>query len=227
LVAHLADSGGGYGDSDRMASETLLTPRLRLEPWSDAHTEMLVRLGSTPSVTRYIGAGSTWPADRSIEVAQRNRDHWREHGFGWRAAIRLDSGEAIGFTALNFAGEGSGVDADEYEIGWWLDPSAWRQGFAREGALAVCEEAFTQVGAPSLVARIQPGNGPSLGQRRSDSSGNPRARGGGRSDRRPAADRGAVAPARSGRPWGVTCGSTPLGAATPGGRDWRAAAPRC
>lgn len=123
---------------------------------------MLVRLGSTPSVTRYIGAGSTWPADRSIEVAQRNRDHWREHGFGWRAAIRLDSGEAIGFTALNFAGEGSGVDADEYEIGWWLDPSAWRQGFAREGALAVCEEAFTQVGAPSLVARIQPGNGPSL-----------------------------------------------------------------
>lgn len=145
-----------------MASETLLTARLRLEPWSEAHTERLVRLACTPTVMRYIGAGSVWPTDRSIEVAKRNREHWREHDFGWRAAVRRDTGEVIGFTMLNFAGEGSGVDAGEYEIGWWLDPPAWRQGFAREGALAVREEAFIRVGAPSLVARIQPGNRASL-----------------------------------------------------------------
>jgi RimJ/RimL family protein N-acetyltransferase len=33
---------------------------------------------------------------------------------------------------------------------------------AREGAAALRDEAFTRVGAPSIVARIKPTNGPSL-----------------------------------------------------------------
>jgi RimJ/RimL family protein N-acetyltransferase len=54
------------------------------------------------------------------------------------------------------------VDATEYEIGWWLAPSVWGRGLAREGAAAVRDEAFARVGAPSIVARIQPANAASL-----------------------------------------------------------------
>jgi RimJ/RimL family protein N-acetyltransferase len=54
------------------------------------------------------------------------------------------------------------VDAGEYEIGWWLTPSAWGRGLAREGAGAVRDEAFERVGAPSILARIQPANAASL-----------------------------------------------------------------
>ncbi len=50
---------------------------------------------------------------------------------------------------------------DDFEIGWWLDPAAWGRGLAFEGACAVRAEAFGRVGAPSLIALIQPGNGPS------------------------------------------------------------------
>jgi ribosomal-protein-alanine N-acetyltransferase len=65
--------------------------------------------------------------------------------------------------ALSFAGEGTaGLAADEYEIGWWLAPQAWGRGLAREGALAMRDEAFDALGAPSVVARIQPANAPSI-----------------------------------------------------------------
>jgi pimeloyl-ACP methyl ester carboxylesterase/RimJ/RimL family protein N-acetyltransferase len=142
--------------------EPLCTERLRLQPWSDAHTELLVELSAMPSVVRYIGDGAPWPRTRTHAVATANREHWRRHGFGWRAAYTPIAEQPIGLFALSFAGPGAGVDADEYEIGWWLHPAVWGQGLAREGAMAVRDEAFNRVGAPSIVARIQPTNHVSL-----------------------------------------------------------------
>jgi pimeloyl-ACP methyl ester carboxylesterase/RimJ/RimL family protein N-acetyltransferase len=143
-------------------AETLHTPRLRLEQWAESHTDMLLRLAARPEVTRHIGDGEPWPARRAVALAQANREHWRRHGFGWRAAVETGSGRPVGLIALGFAGEAAGVGADEYEIGWWLDPQAWGRGLAREGALALLDEAFERVGAPSVLARIQPGNRASL-----------------------------------------------------------------
>ncbi len=140
--------------------EALHTDRLRLDAWTESHTRLLGTLAVTPAVVRYIGDGALWTDARIHHVAALNRQHWRAHGFGWRVATR--AGEPIGFIALSFAGDGAGIDADEYEIGWWLAPSAWGQGLAREGAAALRDEAFTRVGAPSIVARIQPANGASL-----------------------------------------------------------------
>ncbi len=146
--------------------ETLITPRLRLEPWSDASWRLFRALATTPAVVRYIGDGRPWTDARMEAVAAHNAEHWDEHGFGWRLARRSDSdsdsGEAIGFIALNFAGEGSGVDSGEYEIGWWLAPAAWGQGLAREGAAALRDEAFARLAAPSILARISPENAASL-----------------------------------------------------------------
>jgi RimJ/RimL family protein N-acetyltransferase len=140
----------------------LHTARLNLEPWSEAHTGLLGNLSMTPAVVRYIGDGTAWTDARVHQVAADNREHWRVHGFGWRVASLTPEGRPIGFVALNFAGAGAGVAADEYEIGWWLAPSAWGQGLAREGAAAVRDEAFTRLRAPSILARIQPANDASL-----------------------------------------------------------------
>ena len=142
--------------------ETLHTDRLRLEPWSEAATSLFRALATTPAVMRYIGDGRPWGEPKLEVVAAHNAEHWRDHGFGWRLARLSGTGEAIGFIALNFAGDGAGVDADEYEIGWWLAPAAWGQGIAREGAVALREEAFQRLAAPSIVARIRPENAASL-----------------------------------------------------------------
>ncbi len=155
----------GWGSATKVAAvsaPTLVTPRLTLEPWSEHHTELAQTLASIPGVMRYIGDGRPWPAQRARELAAANREHWRRHGFGWRVGVDRETGHAVGFYALNFAGPGAGVDAAEYEIGWWLEPASWGRGLAREGAAAVRDEAFERLGAPSLLARIQPANGPSL-----------------------------------------------------------------
>ena len=139
--------------------ETLETARLLLPKWSDSNAALLERLSADPRVVRYIGDGQCWPPERAADMSRGAVEHWRANGFGWRVAIEKDTDEPVGFAALNYLGEGTaGLDAFEFEIGWWLDPSAWRRGFASEGARAICKEAFERVGAPSVVARLQPDN---------------------------------------------------------------------
>ncbi|MGZ4293256.1 MAG: GNAT family N-acetyltransferase [Solirubrobacteraceae bacterium] len=140
--------------------DALRTARLRLDPWTAADFSLLAGLARTPAVMRYIGDGTTWSEARIHDVAAHILAHWRQHGFGWRVARHDDA--PVGLIALSFAGEGAGVDASEYEIGWWLAPSAWGRGLASEAATAVRDEAFGRVGAPSIVARIQPANAASL-----------------------------------------------------------------
>ena len=141
--------------------DRLITERLRLDPWTAADGRLLADLARTPAVMRHIGDGTTWTDARIHDVAAYIASHWSSHGFGWRVA-RLHEDTPVGFIALNFAGAGAGVDPDEYEIGWWLTPSAWGRGLAREGAAAVRDEAFECVGAPSILARIAPANVGSL-----------------------------------------------------------------
>jgi RimJ/RimL family protein N-acetyltransferase len=137
----------------------LLTARLRLRPWSDGDTALLSELAAVPEMVRYVGDGTPWTPEHAAEVSERMVEHWRSHAFGWRVALPSTPGRAVGFIALNYAGEATpGIGPDEFEIGWWLRPEAWGQGYASEGARAIAEEAFTRLRAPGLLARIQPGN---------------------------------------------------------------------
>jgi RimJ/RimL family protein N-acetyltransferase len=142
------------------APRPLHTERMTLDPWAEPDFKLLGDLARTPAVMRYIGDGTTWTDARIADVGAHISEHWRRHGFGWRMA--REDGAPVGFIALNFAGEGGGVAADEYEIGWWLAPSAWGRGLAREGATAVRDDAFERVGAPSILARVSPANAGSL-----------------------------------------------------------------
>jgi RimJ/RimL family protein N-acetyltransferase len=161
--AHRSAGGALACAPDRIGSGSLETPRLRLDPWTEAHTELLVRLSSIPEVMRFIGPGVPWSPTHAQEAAAAKRQHWIEHGFGWRPATEKGTAELVGLMALNFVGTGTtGLDATEYEIGWWLAPQAWGRGLAREGALAMRDEAFDALSATSVVARIQPANGPSI-----------------------------------------------------------------
>jgi RimJ/RimL family protein N-acetyltransferase len=119
---------------------------------------MLLELSSDPRVVRHIGLGRPWPPQLAEDVFESQLGRWAEHGFGWRAAQNA-SRELVGLVSLNFLEEGAaGLDPGEYEIGWWLKPSAWGRGLAVEGARSVLDESFGRLGAPSVVARIQPSN---------------------------------------------------------------------
>jgi RimJ/RimL family protein N-acetyltransferase len=135
------------------------TVRLRLEPWSRRHLGLLARLSAMPAVTRYVGTGEPWEPARVETVAAAQVEHWRRHGFGWRVAVERETGDEVGFMALNFTrADTEGLAPGEYEIGWWLDPAVHGRGYGREGGAAIRDEAFGALGAPSVVARVQPGN---------------------------------------------------------------------
>lgn len=142
--------------------DDLETGRLRLERWAPAHAALLARLAALPQVMRHVGTGEVWTAERAAEQHERALAHWRDHGFGWRAAVERASGTVIGLIAINRAEGAAGLADDDYEIGWWLDPAAWGKGYATEGGRAIVDEAFTRLAAPSVVARVQPGNAASL-----------------------------------------------------------------
>lgn len=137
----------------------LETGRLLLRAWASEDEALLARLAADPRIMRYIGEGRPWPASRVAEVSSIVVEHWRAHGFGWRVIVVRDAREPVGFVMLNYLGPGTaGLAASEFEIGWWLTPKRWRHGIASEAAHAICDEAFGRVGAPSVVARLQPEN---------------------------------------------------------------------
>jgi RimJ/RimL family protein N-acetyltransferase len=141
----------------------LETERLRLERWAPRHGVLFARLAVLPEVMRHIGTGALLTPDEIASHHERVLAHWRDHGFGWRAAVERASGAPIGLIALNRAERAApGLAEDDFEVGWWLDPAAWGKGYATEGARAIVDEAFTRLGAASVVARVQPENAASL-----------------------------------------------------------------
>ena len=78
-------------------------------------------------------------------------------------AFERATGAAVALISQNVVGDVTpGLEPWEHEIGWWVDPAAWGRGYAREGGEALVRAAFGVVGAPAVVARIQPPNAASL-----------------------------------------------------------------
>ena len=53
-------------------------------------------------------------------------------------------------------------DLDATEIGWWLSPENWGQGYAYEASQTVMNVAKEDYGLTSLVARVYRSNGRSI-----------------------------------------------------------------
>jgi RimJ/RimL family protein N-acetyltransferase len=143
------------------AAGVIRTARLDLHRWDDRFEADFVRHATDPRVTRYIGDGSPWTAERAAARFAGMRDHWTEHGYGWRPMVVRETGAYVGFAALNAVDAGSGITdprPSDVEIGRWLLPEASGFGYATEGARAVLDEAFGRLAAGRVVARIGPAN---------------------------------------------------------------------
>jgi RimJ/RimL family protein N-acetyltransferase len=135
------------------------TPRLLLRRWSDDDLDGLRELTRRPEVMRHIGPRVTLTEEQTEREHAAKLAHWREHGFGARAATRRDTNEWIGYAVLQHPrADVVELPPSAVEIGWLLVPSAWGQGYATEAAAALIEEGFRRVGLDRIVARYQPAN---------------------------------------------------------------------
>ena len=135
-------------------SPWLETLRLELRTFVPDDLEDMVRLDGDPRVMKYIADGK--PAARDA-VAARLKRFIRYPKLNpdlgvWRAA-RRDSGATIGWFALNYAGKTTDI-----EVGYRLLPDAWGQGFATEGATALVDYGFDDLGLHRIIGVTHPDN---------------------------------------------------------------------
>jgi RimJ/RimL family protein N-acetyltransferase len=132
------------------------TRRLVLRRWSDDDREPFAELNSDVEVMRHIGG----PVSRTASDASVDHfdEHWAEWGYGVLAVEQAETGLFIGFVGLNH----HRLFPNDVEIGWRLRRDCWGQGLATEGAGAVAEWAFGDLGLPRLIAVTTPANAASL-----------------------------------------------------------------
>ncbi len=145
------------GDS----SVFLETDRLVLRWFSRDDLDLVVELDSDAEVMRYINDGL--PVDLA-EVTE-NLDWWlthydREGGYGFWAAIEKSTGRFLGWFHFR-PGEGAGPL--QPELGYRLRRDAWGQGYASEGARALIDKGFSELGIELVYAETMAVN---VGSRR-------------------------------------------------------------
>ena len=131
------------------------TERLLLRRWRDSDRVPFAALNADPDVMRHFPG--TLDRVASDGMVARIEADFDRYGYGLWAVERLDTGEFIGFTGLQWIPfEAHFTPA--LEVGWRLARSAWGHGYATEAAREALHVAFTEAGVPEVVSMTIPGN---------------------------------------------------------------------
>ncbi|PYJ48599.1 MAG: hypothetical protein DME87_12045 [Verrucomicrobia bacterium] len=102
-----------------MQSATGIAPietcRLCLRVFELADLDALAKINSDPEVMRYTGDGSPVSTEQTEKRLHAYMEHWRQHGFGLRAAINKHNHAFGGFCGLQFV-----AGTQEIELGFRL-----------------------------------------------------------------------------------------------------------
>jgi RimJ/RimL family protein N-acetyltransferase len=137
------------------------TERMALRRFTESDVDALVNLDSDPEVMRYLNGGHPTPRD-VVERAILPRFmsyYQRSEGYGWWAAIEK-GGEFLGWFCLH---PDDDHEPDVLALGYRLRRLAWGKGYATEGARALVEKGFAELGARRIFAVTYEHN---LGSRR-------------------------------------------------------------
>lgn len=129
------------------------TKRLLLETWELEDFDAFAEVARDPEVMHYIAEGTPWPDSRIGWFMGLQRAFQQCLGYcNWKLTDR-DNGQLIGFCGL------APLPAIEAtEIGWWLKPAYWGQGYAFEAAECALGSAFNTHALDRVVARAYHSN---------------------------------------------------------------------
>ena len=153
-------AAGRAGRTAREAGPTavpapwLQTLRLDFREFVPGDVEEIVRLDADPRVMKHIADGRVHTREESLALYPRILRYPRLYAnLGiWRAS-RRDTGAFVGWFSLKYAGKASDI-----EIGYRLAPDAWGLGFATEGAAALRDYGFDDLGLERIIGVTHPDN---------------------------------------------------------------------
>jgi RimJ/RimL family protein N-acetyltransferase len=138
-----------------MTPPTIETERLLLRGIDQADLDGWAELMSDPDSARFIGGvmnrAGAWRSMAAFAGC------WSLKGFGMFSVVEKSSGRWIGRL-----GPWQPEGWPGTEVGWSLLKSAWRQGYAAEGATAAIDWAFTNLGWSEVIHVIDVANAPSI-----------------------------------------------------------------
>jgi RimJ/RimL family protein N-acetyltransferase len=143
-------AGAAAGGQDRGVATFLETDRLVLRDFTDsaADVESLFALDDDPEVMRFINGGR--PATRGEALpAMLRRYPAFGGGRGCWAAREKAGGRFVGWFALRPVDPDSAAEA---ELGYRLRSDAWGRGYATEGARALVDKGFRDLGVGRVTA---------------------------------------------------------------------------
>jgi RimJ/RimL family protein N-acetyltransferase len=138
----------------------LETARLRLRDFTPDDVDNLVALDADPEVTRFLNGGQPTPREvvRAQILPRFLGWHERGAGHGYWAAIEQAGGDFIGWFHLRPPAD----DPTVLELGYRLRRSAWGKGYATEGARALIDKGFAELGARRVMATTLAENAASI-----------------------------------------------------------------
>jgi len=131
----------------------LETLRLAMREFVPSDFDDVHRLDSDARVMKYI-TGKPATLEQTHATMRRVTRNYRLYpDLGAWYTVRRDTGKFIGWFSLKYAGKSPDV-----EIGYRLLPEAWGQGFATEGATAMYQYGFDDLGLDRIIGVTDPGN---------------------------------------------------------------------
>ncbi len=138
----------------KAARRILITERLGLREFREGDVDALYRLDSDPRVMRYIGDGSVGTrASVAAAVARSMKYYDMYPGLGVWPAEHRATGRFVGWFCLKYVPQ-----TVEIEVGYRLSPEAWGRGYATEGARAVVQYGFGELGLERIIGLTHPDN---------------------------------------------------------------------
>jgi RimJ/RimL family protein N-acetyltransferase len=120
------------------------TDRLTLRRFQPGDLDELCGVFAQPEVWRFP-LGRSFTCDETESFLRTQMDHWSSWGFGlWVVRLRADD-RVIGYVGLSVPTFLPEI-LPAVEVGWRLEPAAWGNGYATEGATAALDEAFGTLG---------------------------------------------------------------------------------
>jgi ribosomal-protein-alanine N-acetyltransferase len=133
------------------------TERLIIRTWMPGDAPRAEKMFADADVMRYIGAGGTWPPERTRELIGVMIERYERSGIGIWPVVLKEGNVLIGECGLQPL-----PGSDDIEVAYLFDKPYWGNGYAFESASAVLEWGFSQQKLQRIVAVISPENARSI-----------------------------------------------------------------
>lgn len=146
-----------YLKANPMTDDTKIeTERLKLRSWRGNDIKPYAKACNTRSVMRWLGGVQT-PAEVKADVRYFVESEAKD-GLTYWVVERLADDAFLGFCGLVRIPDHDCPIVGEWEIGWRLGQSFWREGFGHEAACAILFLAFDNFWIDTVYSRTAAGN---------------------------------------------------------------------